>query len=77
MCDSPLNFPTRGSDCDSHSPYFLYLVLYSDFSICSAMAFPPLENSNHVVASVSIQFLSNKIGDVPFQCRAYEYSRAD
>ena len=43
-----VNFPTRISDCDSHSPLF-DLFLSSDASICSAMAFPPLENSDHVV----------------------------
>ena len=40
-----VNFPTRIPDCDSHSPVFLS----SDTSIKSAMAFPPLGNSDHVV----------------------------
>ena len=43
-----VNFPMRISDCDSHSPLF-DLFLSSDTSICSAMAFPPLGNSDHVV----------------------------
>ena len=36
----------------------IYLFI-SDASLCSTMAFPPLGNSYHVVASVSIDFLSN------------------
>ena len=51
-----VNFPTRIPDCDSHSPALLDLFLSSDASICSTMAFPPLGNSDHVVASVSIDF---------------------
>ena len=47
-----------GSDCDSHSPALLDLFISSDASICSAMAFPPLGNSDHVVVSVSIDFPS-------------------
>ena len=38
--------------------FMIYLFL-SDASLCSTMAFPPLGNSYHVVASVSIDFLSN------------------
>ena len=41
------------------------------------MVFPPLENSDHVVVSVSIHFLSNLKGDVLFHCIGYEYSHAD
>ena len=52
-----VNFPTPISDCDS--PSLLDLFLSSDASICSAMAFPPLRNSDHVVVSVSIDFPSN------------------
>ena len=44
-----VDFPTRITDCDSHSPALLDLFFSSDASICSAMAFPPLRNSNHVV----------------------------
>ena len=44
-----VNFPTRIPDCDSHSPALLDFFLSSDASICSAMAFPPLGNSDHVV----------------------------
>ena len=34
-----VNFPTWIPDCDSHSFALLDLFLYSDSSICSAMAF--------------------------------------
>ena len=52
-----VNLPTWIPDCDSHSPALLDLFL--DASICSAMAFPPLQNSDHVVASASNDFPSN------------------
>ena len=41
------------------------------------MAFPPLGNSDHVVVSVSIDFLINSKQDTPFHCMAYDYSHAD
>ena len=43
-----VTFPTRIPDCDSHNPAIL------DLFISSTMAFSPLGNSDHVVASVSI-----------------------
>ena len=56
----------------------LGLFLSSEASICSTMAFPPLENSNHVVVSVSIDFpTANSQLDAPFHCIAYDYSCAD
>ena len=48
-----VNFPTRIPDSDSHSPALLDLIISSDTSICSTLAFPPLANSDDVV-SVSI-----------------------
>ena len=72
-----VNFPTRFPDCDSHSPAFLDLLLSSDDSICSAMAFSPLGNSDHVVVSVSIDFPTNSQQDAPFHRIAYDYSCAD
>ena len=57
-----VNFPTRISDCDSHSSALLDLFLSSDASICSTIAFPPLGNSDHVVDSVSIEFPINSNG---------------
>ena len=53
-----VNSPTRIPDCDSNSPALLDLFISSDSSILSAMAFPPLGNSDHVVVSVSIDFPS-------------------
>ena len=41
------------------------------------MAFPPLENSDHVVVSVSIDFPINSKQDTPLHCVAYDCSRAD
>ena len=61
-----VNFSTRVPDCDSHSPAILDLFISSDASICSTMAFPPLGNSDHVVASVSIDFPSNSQQDAHF-----------
>ena len=71
------NFPTQISGCDSHSPALLDLLLSSDASICSTMAFPPLGNSDHVVVPVSIDFPSNSQRDAPFHSIAYDYSRTD
>ena len=70
-----VNFPTRIPDCDSHSPALLDFFLSSDASICSAMAFPLLGNSDHFVASVSINFPSNSQWDVYHV--ADDYSGAD
>ena len=54
-----VNFPTRIPDCDSCSPVLLGLLISSDASICSTMAFPPFGNSDHVAVSVSTDFPSN------------------
>ena len=72
-----VNFPTQIPDCGSLSPALLDLFLSSDTSICSTKAFPPLRNSDHVVVSVSIDFLSYSQWDAPFHRIAYDYSRAD
>ena len=71
-----LNFPTRIQDYDSHSPTLLNLVLSSDTSTCSTMAFPPYGNSDHVFVSISIDYPSNSKQDAPFHHIAYNYSRA-
>ena len=71
-----VNFPTWILDCDSHSPALLDLFI-SDTTICSAMAFSPLGNSDHVVVSVSIDFQSNSQWDALFHLIAYDYSGAD
>ena len=72
-----VNFPTCIPDCDSHSPALLDLFPSSDASICSTMTFPPLENFDHVVVSVSIDFPSNSQRNALFHHIAYDYSRAD
>ena len=72
-----INFPTRISNCDSDSRALLDFFLSSDASLCFAMTFPPLGNSDHVVVSVSIDFPSNSERDAPFHCIAYDYSCAD
>ena len=72
-----VNFLTQIPDCDSHNPALLDLFISSDASICSAMAFAPLGNSDYVVVSVSIDFPINSKQDIPFLCVAYGYSRAD
>ena len=53
------------------------LFLSSDDSICPTMAFPPLENSDDVVVSVSIDFPTNSQRDAPVHRIAYDYSRAN
>ena len=44
---------------NSHSPALLDLFISSDASTCSKMVFSSLENSDHVLVSVSIDFPSN------------------
>ena len=72
-----IDFPTQIPGCDSHSPALLDLFISSDTSICSAMAFPPLGNSDHVAVSVPIDFPSNSQQDAPFHRIAYDYSRSE
>ena len=57
-----VNFPIRFFDCDSHRPALLNLFIPSGASICPTVVFPPLRNSDHVVASVSTGFPSNYKG---------------
>ena len=72
-----VNFPTQIPGCDSHIQAILDLFLCSDARICSAIAFPPLGNSDHVVFSVYIGFLINSKQDAPFHCVDYDYSLAN
>ena len=65
-----VNFPTKVSGCDFHSPAFLDLYISSDTNTCSAMAFLSLGNLDHVVL-VSNDFPSNSKGDVLFDGVAY------
>ena len=55
---------------DFHSSTLLDLFLSFDTSICSTMAFPQLENSDHVVVSVSINFSINSKLDAQFPCHS-------
>ena len=41
------------------------------------MAFPPLGNSDHVVFSDYVEFLSNSKRDAPFHHITYDYSSTD
>ena len=61
-----VNFLSQIPDCVFHSPCLLDLFLSSDTSICSMEAFPPSGNPDHVVDSVSIDFLSNSTRDAYF-----------
>ena len=72
-----VKFPTWIPYCDSHSPALSDLFLSSEASICSAIPFPPLQNSDHGVVSVSIDVPSNSQWDIRFYCIAYDYSLAD
>ena len=72
-----VNLPTWIPACDSRSRALLDLFLSSESSICSILAFPQLGNSDHVVASVSNDFLSNSKWDALFHHIAYDYSCAD
>ena len=72
-----VNFPTQIPDCDTHSPALLGLILSSDASICSTMAFAPVGSFDHVVVSVSIDVPPNWEQDVLFYRIAYDCSHAD
>ena len=60
-----------------HSPALLDRFLSSDACICATITFPLLGNSDHVVAWVSIDFLSDSQWDAPFHCIGSDYSCAD
>ena len=72
-----VKFPTRIPDFDSYSPALLDLFISSDASICSTMAFPPLQNYDHVIVSVSIDFPTNLQQGFPFHRIAYKNYCAD
>ena len=62
---------------DSHSPVLLDVFTFYVTSICSTVAFPPLENSEHVSVSVTIDFSSNSKGEDSFHHIAHDYFCAD
>ena len=64
-------------DCHYHISAFLDFFLSSDASICFTTTFLQQGNSDYVVVSVSINFLSKSQQDELFYCIAYEYYRAD
>ena len=65
-------FPTSIPDCDSHSPALLdFFFWHYDLFYNS---FPSFGNSDHVVVSVSIDFLSNSKRDALFHCIGFDYS---
>ena len=68
-----INVPTRIPDCGSHSLALLDLFLSSGASICSAMTFPPLGNSDHVVFSAFIYSAINSKQDALFNRAANDY----
>ena len=72
-----LDFPTWIPDSESHSPAHLDFFLSFNARIYSAVDFPPLGISDHVVVSASIDFLLNSKRDSPFHRIAYKYSCAD
>ena len=69
-----VNFPSQIPHRDSQSPALLDLLLSSDASTCSTVAFPPLDNSDHVVL-VSTDFPQQDAHS--FHRIAFDYSRAD
>ena len=56
--------------------FFIYLFLLT-LVICSTMAFPLLENSDHVAVAITIDFRSNSKRDTSFHCTAYDYCHSD
>ena len=72
-----INFPSRITDCNSHSPALLDLFISSDASVCSTIVFPPLGNSDHVNVSVSIDFPINSKLDALFHRMACDDCRVD
>ena len=72
-----VNFSSRIPGFDSHGPALLDILLSSDASICSTMAFPPFGNSDHVMVSAFIDSPSNLKEDVLFHRIAYDYSCVD
>ena len=72
-----IGFPTLILDCDSHGPALFDLFIFSDPSVCSTVAFSPLENFDHVVVSVFIYFPSNTKRNAPFHCAVYDYFPSD
>ena len=71
-----VNFCTQISDSDSHSPVLLDLFFLLTKVFVLQWLSPPLRNSDHVVVSVSNDFVINPKQDAPFHYIAYDYSHA-
>ena len=56
--------------------FWIYFFLPT-LTICSLIPFPSLGNSDHVVLSVSNDFLLNSQQDASFRLIAYDYSHFD
>ena len=67
-----VNFPTRISDCDSHSPALLDLFICSDPSI-----FLQWLSLHWEILIIIVVFPSNTQRDAPFHCIVYDCSWAD
>ena len=63
-------------DCDPQSSALMDLLISSNPSVCSTVAFPPLRYFYHVV-SAFIDFPSNSKRHAPVHCIVYDYSRGD
>ena len=48
-----------------------------DPTMCSAVAVPSIQSSDHIVVLVSTDFPSNSEEDGPFYHKVYDYSLAD
>ena len=71
-----IGFPTVILDCHSHGLALFDLFISSDPSVCSTVAFSPLENFDQVV-SVFIFFPSNTKRDAHFHRAVHDYFRSD
>ena len=72
-----VDFPTCIPDSDTHRPALLDLFLTSRSWAMLCGAFAPLGNSDHVVVSVSVDFVAVSEKDVPYYHKAFDYGRAD
>ena len=72
-----VNIPAWIPACESHNPGLLDLFISSGTSICLTMVFPPLEISDHVFVSVSIDFPSHSKQDILFHGIVYDYYCTD
>ena len=71
-----ITYLTAIPDCNALSTTLLDVLLASEYSHCSEIASPLLQNSD-VVAPVSLAFLTISKAGAPFNCRAFHYFCAD